>query len=110
YEKVRLEKGALPGEAVVFSHRDFLPCCGEVKMDGLIIRETPDSDKGALYLGSECVQKGAFIPADMIEKLRFEPMNAAVESASFRFSFEEGGASRTCLISFAEIPAAENAA
>ena len=100
YEQDRLEKAAQPGESIVFSHLDFLPCCGQREMDGVIILQAPSPDEGSLKIGGETVKSGSFIPSEMIEKLRFEPNNAQVTSAVFAFSFEEGGAARYCVLHF----------
>lgn len=94
YERDRLEKTGRPGEAMYFSHTDFLSCCGETELEGIVIRETPDVQDGSLLMGSETVEKGAFIPVELLDKLHFEPASANVKSASFQFALKERGISR----------------
>ncbi|MBQ3865559.1 MAG: hypothetical protein II776_01560, partial [Clostridia bacterium] len=44
YEKERVRKEALFGERVRFSHKDFLPSCGEREMRGVMISRLPDGE------------------------------------------------------------------
>ena len=102
YEKDKLEKAALPGQCIRFTHLDFLQKRGEAQMDGIVIRSLPPANEGVLTLGTERIRPGAFIPSDMIEKLQFDPADDSVSCASFRYAFEDGGAAQTVSLRFAD--------
>ena len=100
YEQDRLSKAGEPGESIAFSHQDFLSCCGEMRMDGIVIQTPPDPANGWLAICNDRILPGSFIPSEMLDRLMFIPAGNNVSNAGFTFSFNKTGISRKCDLKF----------
>jgi hypothetical protein len=80
---VALVKSGIAGEPICFSLADFRQALCVTEIDALTVTALPYARAGVLTLDGARVQTGRTLSAAELERLRFTPADALVESAEF---------------------------